>query len=141
MCGFVGYLGWFEMSVAEQWEIGLKLIGVGIALSIAIWSVVSWRLAKIIEIEEKIIEYASQSQAYWTHIMQFTDDEELIELASKQVSSHKSVRAELNKKHIGLRKLRKLNRSYRAKVTYSDYRHKLLKDGQLTRESLKKPSD
>jgi hypothetical protein len=104
------FMGWFQMSVAEQWGIVFKAIGAVVAIIIALWTVRSWYLSKKIEIENSILEHSVTAMSYWTRfeVDSETQDEKLD--AQKYVDQFKDIINEINRKNLGLKRLRKLNK-------------------------------
>lgn len=107
MCGFMDSLGWFVMSTAEQWDTFLKILGMVGAILLAGWTIYSWRLTKIIEIEIEVIKNIASSLAHWT-VAQNNPNKSVQD--SIEISALNDLKETLLNENLGLRELRKLHK-------------------------------
>ena len=122
MCGFMEWLGWFDMSPVEQWGTAIKLIGSILAIGLGTFTVWSWWTSKVIELERELIEATAFTLAHLSDI----EVAEKVRFSTPSPQTHKYIKeyTELSKKlvkeKLGLRSLRKLSKKYGHRMFYTE---------------------
>ena len=115
MCEFMDNLGWFGMSSSEQWGTALKILGMFGAIGLVLWTIYSWRLVKIIEITNSLLQNLADLEAYWRSIEAIQSNKNKKDKA-KEANQNASIISKMAdhiiQKKLGLWKLRKLDKAY-----------------------------
>ena len=112
-------LGAIDMPLADKWYIGLKIIGMIGAGSLAAWTIYSWVLSKKIEIEMSLLENMASGRAHFLASSASKTLDEATKIEFQQfLDMYTKTTNKIISKNLGLAELMTLNKRHAAATKF-----------------------